>query len=1048
MASTNSDKSVDRAAGAKKSRRRWLFAGAALGLAGGLLWLSRTTIADNLVADQLEERGVSAKYQIESIGPRTQRIANVVIGDPAKPDLVARWVELDIGWTWSGPTVSAIRADGVRLFGKWDEGRLTFGEVDRLLPPPSDEPISIPDLAVKLSDARARIDTPWGTVGAHLQGSGRLRGGFVGELALVSAKLIGAGCSTDRISAFGKISVENGSPGFTGPLRAAEIQCDAAGLKLKRFDSEVDASLSGDFTKWQGDFDTVSSGIGLVGGKLSTVSVKGKFAGTAESNRIDFEMAGKKLTFADAAAQSFAANGHVALTAGVADGLASVSIAGGQAPQSWRRQLQSLMRSKDAPLADLITALSSAGSQALSNVSGQAKLKLSGAASAPQLQISDIAAQSASGARLSASDESLIRVDLSGSPRWSANGNWSLAGGNLPKAQMRLNRSANGALRAEIRLAPLQGRTSRLTLSPVSITGGPRGALQIITKASFSGDIGGGRLSGLTLPVNAFVTPDGSFRLAGGCSRVTLSAASIAAVELGPNALQLCSALGQPLFGYDCGRLNGAVRLVAPRLNGRTGDSALALSASQGLYTVANGQWMLDNVAVTVGEGEAASNFLALQIDGTAAGGSWSGNIAGASGEIGTIPLDLQEIIGTWRYDKALLTLLGTMAVSDQTIPSRFHLLKSDDVNLQFADGRISATANFKEAKTGTRVGRVDLRHDFADAVGSADLIVESLQFGPTFQPEQLTRLALGVIANADAKVSGRGRIDWRGSQVTSSGRFTADATQFAAAFGSVDGARGTIVFDDLLAMHTLPGQKVRLDEINPGFPVLGGEITYQLLDANRVHIEGGSWPFAGGELRLRETTLDFDVNAVRRLEFELTGVDAAVFLTELGFDNINASGIFDGVLPVEFSGLGGRIVGGRLSARPGGGEVAYVGELTNYNLGTMANFAFNMLKSLRYESMEITLDGDLDGEMLTDMQFKGLRQGAGASRNIITRQIEKLPIVFNVKINAPFRELIGSAKSLYDPTDLLRQRLPGLIEAQQNQRKILVQPIESEKVP
>ncbi len=323
-----------------------------------------------------------------------------------------------------------------------------------------------------------------------------------------------------------------------------------------------------------------------------------------------------------------------------------------------------------------------------------------------------------------------------------------------------------------------------------------------------------------------------------------------------------------------------------------------------------------------------------------------------------------------------------------------------------------------------------------------------AMRFNENFQPDQLTPLALGIIANTRGTLAGRGRIDWNADGVTSSGTFTTAGSDFAAAFGSVRGASTTIVFDDLLGFRTRPGQRASIDEINPGIPVIGGLIDYQLLDANKIQIEGGRWPFAGGELTLKPTTIDFDVNAVRRLEFELHGVDAGVFLTEFGFDNINAKGVFDGVLPVEFSGLGGRIVDGRLVARSGGGEVAYIGELTNYNLGVFANYAFNMLKSLAYEEMTITLNGDLDGEMLTDVKIVGLKQGSTAERNIITRQLEKLPIVFNVKINAPFRQLIGSARSLYDPSVLIDQNRDALIEAQRAAEGTSVQPPESEPVP
>jgi translocation and assembly module TamB len=92
-------------------------------------------------------------------------------------------------------------------------------------------------------------------------------------------------------------------------------------------------------------------------------------------------------------------------------------------------------------------------------------------------------------------------------------------------------------------------------------------------------------------------------------------------------------------------------------------------------------------------------------------------------------------------------------------------------------------------------------------------------------------------------------------------------------------------------------------------------------------------------------------------------------------------------------------------------------------------------------------LNGDLDGEMLTDVTFSGLSQGRGASRNFITRQVEKLPIVFNVRINAPFRQLITSAKSLYDPTQYIREQLPQLLEAERLKKNLPVQPRESDPV-
>ena len=153
--------------------------------------------------------------------------------------------------------------------------------------------------------------------------------------------------------------------------------------------------------------------------------------------------------------------------------------------------------------------------------------------------------------------------------------------------------------------------------------------------------------------------------------------------------------------------------------------------------------------------------------------------------------------------------------------------------------------------------------------------------------------------------------------------------------------------------------------------------------------------------------------------------------------------------LPVVFDGLGGRIENGRVDARDGGGTLAYIGELSNHNLGAVANFAFGALRSLKYDDLTIILNGDLDGEMVTDIRFGGVGQGEGATRNFLTSQIAKIPLVFNVKISGPFRQLIGSARGLYDPTGWLADNLDELLAREKAAAAAAraVQPSESEPV-
>ncbi len=79
-------------------------------------------------------------------------------------------------------------------------------------------------------------------------------------------------------------------------------------------------------------------------------------------------------------------------------------------------------------------------------------------------------------------------------------------------------------------------------------------------------------------------------------------------------------------------------------------------------------------------------------------------------------------------------------------------------------------------------------------------------------------------------------------------------------------------------------------------------------------------------------------------------------------------------------------------------------------------------------------MDGPLAGEMVTGVRFAGVSQGEGAKSNFLIRRLQRLPFVFNVRIRAPFRGLIDSAASFYDPQRLVARNLQQLIE-EQNRR-------------
>jgi hypothetical protein len=523
--------------------------------------------------------------------------------------------------------------------------------------------------------------------------------------------------------------------------------------------------------------------------------------------------------------------------------------------------------------------------------------------------------------------------------------------------------------------------------------------------------------------------------------------AAVSSLTLAATKLTLCPT-GAGLVTLAGGRLGGGARLSATTLTGSLGGSPLALSASGGSVRLGQTGFVLAGVSAKIGPADRQTRLDFAQLDGGVTGGALGGTFAGGGGQIANVPLALSAAAGHWRFAGGKLAVDGALTVGDTAARPRFKPLAAQNVALTLAGGKITTTGTLVEPAKQVKVAEVSIVHDLGDASGHADLAVPGITFGKGFQPDALTPLTFGVIADVAGVVKGEGHIRWTKAGVSSDGQFSTAGMDLAAAFGPVSGIAGTIRFADLLALESAPGQLVTVKTINPGVPVNDGTIRLQLRAGARVMVEDGRWPFAGGALVLEPTLLDFSQPVERHMTFRVTGVDAAQFLQQFDFKNLDATGTFDGVLPMIFDATGGRIENGRLTVQDKGGTIAYVGEISQKDLGTWGNFAFQALKSLRYRSLGIVMNGPLAGEMITEVKFAGVGQGKGARRNFLFDRLQKLPLVFNVTIRAPFRQLIDSAQSFYDPKRLIARNLPALIEQQKKNASRPVQPPASETVP
>ncbi|MEP2736164.1 MAG: YdbH domain-containing protein [Erythrobacter sp.] len=423
----------------------------------------------------------------------------------------------------------------------------------------------------------------------------------------------------------------------------------------------------------------------------------------------------------------------------------------------------------------------------------------------------------------------------------------------------------------------------------------------------------------------------------------------------------------------------------------------------------------LSDVDITLGNEDAPNRFTLSSVA-AELGDVTSGTFSGADALLDAVPLDITEASGNFTYAAGILDVEDAQFnLFDREEIDRFAPMLARDATLTFKGNVITAQAMMRHAAKDREVSLVDLTHSLDSGLGDAILTVDTLTFDDNFQPDELTYLVDGVVELAQGSISGTGAINWTSDTIESSGAFSTNNFDFAAAFGPVQGVKGTVNFTDLINLTTAPNQKVEIASINPGIEVLAGEITYEVRDTQVVDLKAAEWPFMGGTLIMEPVVLDFSKSEERPYTFEMEGLDAASFVAQMELANLSATGTFDGKVPIIFDEMGnGRIEDSTLTARSPGGNVSYIGELTYEDMGFISNFAFNMLKSLDYTGMRIGIEGPLSGILSTKVEIDGVQQGEGASRNILTRELAKLPVQLNVNVNAPLQELFAVMQSVY----------------------------------
>lgn len=283
----------------------------------------------------------------------------------------------------------------------------------------------------------------------------------------------------------------------------------------------------------------------------------------------------------------------------------------------------------------------------------------------------------------------------------------------------------------------------------------------------------------------------------------------------------------------------------------------------------------------------------------------------------------------------------------------------------------------------------IGIRQNFANGDGHVQVQTNNLNFDPGNLTLADVLSPLPVDADLIAgDLHAQATFDWKLPESKTSfelqqwqlrGNLVTEATELAgfyedtafAGFNTV--ARWQLQPD--LTLHHQGTSELRLAELNPGIQIHNLQTRYHYdTMGKQLNLQDSQLTLFDGLVTAEPFVLDFSTSPAAGSEFnvQIDGIDISEVLSLAAYNQINASGLIDGNLPVSLTGLTPVITGGILQARAPGGSIRY-----NAGQGPSGNqsldLVYQALAHYQYESLQTTVDYAESGELQLGMQLQGL---------------------------------------------------------------------------
>lgn len=370
---------------------------------------------------------------------------------------------------------------------------------------------------------------------------------------------------------------------------------------------------------------------------------------------------------------------------------------------------------------------------------------------------------------------------------------------------------------------------------------------------------------------------------------------------------------------------------------------------------------------------------------------------------------------GSARFDSIRI------AQNDET-PLVAPVLASGEATLKGKNASFNYAARTPE---GARLGVGKGFHDIEASQGRATFNLVRLAFAPDgVQPDALAPVLKGLVGEATGAATGSGWFAWGAAGATSGAEFTFEDVTFAGPTRVVTqtvGLDGDIQLANLWPVTTRGVQTITVERVDLDNLQLGaGSIAFEMPGDETVRVDEAAFPWFGGTIGVYDASLSF-AGGQSTAPLRADNIDLKLILEFVDVDGLSGEGVLSGVLPLVIEDGRAHIRDGVLRSQ-GPGALRYTGEAASQAAaaGEQVRIAFDLLRDLRYETAEVTIDGPLDGRLDFQVRFEGTGPVAleGASGRV--------PVIYRISLDAALLDLLNQANLTRDIDLQIERALQG----------------------